>query len=160
MGMLLRAVVLVVLLGSATAGWGMTPYVGEEELKAEVQRGVEQTLDLWRDGRYDELYHHTVTTGTQTKEQFVKALAAAPLRPVCCWDKIRDVRVSLKGDSAATVKATLGFEGGGGTEYKTRPFKLVKEDGVWRMQQKDILAFAEAKTQTRKKNKNRTHLTY
>jgi hypothetical protein len=160
MGKLGRALVMLVFLGSATTVWGVTPYLGEEELKAEVQRGVEQTLDLWRDGKYDELYQRTVTSGAKTKEQFVRALAVAPLRPVCCWEKIREVRVSLKGDSAATVHATLGFEGSGGTEYKTRPFKLVKEDGVWRMQQKDLLALAEAKTKTRKKSKSRTHLRF
>ena len=151
MGSLMRAVVLVMFLGGVSQVWGLTPYLGEEELKAEAQRGVEETLDLWRDGRFEELYNRTLVSGAKTKEQFVRALAAAPLRPVCCWDKIRDVRVSLKGDSAATVRATLGFEGGGQTEYKTRPFKLVKEDGVWRMQQKDILSLAEAKTKARKK---------
>ena len=151
MGILARAVVLVMFLGGVGQVWGLTPYLGEEELKAEAQRGVEETLDLWRDGRFEELYNRTVASGSKTREQFVRALTAAPLRPVCCWDKIRDVRISLKGDSAATIRATLGFEGGGQTEYKTRPFKLVKEDGVWRMQQKDILSLAEAKTKARKK---------
>ncbi len=156
MGRLLRSMVLVVFLGGVSQVWGMTPYLGEEELKAEVERGLGEILDLWREGKLDELYQRTVTTGTKTKEQFVRAVAAAPLRPVCCWEKMRDVRVSLKGDSAATVRATLGFEGAVETEFKTRPLKLVKEDGIWLMQQKDILSLAEAKTKARKKGKSHT----
>ncbi len=138
-------VVLAVFLGVGTSAWGATPYLGEEELKAEVKRGVEEILDLWRDGKYGELYERTVASGKKTKEQFGKSMAAAPLRPACCWEKMQEVKVSVQGDSKATVRAKLGFEGGGTTEFKTRSFKLVKEEGAWRVSQQDILSLAEAK---------------
>ena len=58
------------------------------------------------------------------------------------------------GDSTAKVHARLGLEGGGGTEYKTRSFKLVKEEGVWLMNRNDIVSLAEggAKKKHRKKS--------
>lgn len=140
----LLLVVLAVSLGAGMPAWGATPYLGEEELKAEARRGMEEILDLWRDGKYGELFEHTVASGKKTKEHFGKTMAAAPLRPACCWEKLQEVKVSLQGDSKATVRAKLGFEGGGTTEFKTRSFKLVKEEGVWRMTQQDVLSLAEA----------------
>lgn len=153
---MLVLVVLAVFLGGALPAWGVTPYLGEEELKAEVKRGVEEILDLWRDGKYGELYEHTVASGKKTKEHFGKAMAAAPLRPACCWEKMQEAKVSLQGDSKATVRAKLGFEGGGTTEFKTRSFKLVKEDGVWRLNQQDILTLAEAVKKTKRYTKRKS----
>jgi hypothetical protein len=84
-------------------------------------------------------------------------LAAAPLKPACCWEKMQDVTVSVKGDSTVMVRAKVGLEGGMKNESKTRAFKLVKEDGVWKMSQADILSLsgaAKKKTaHTKKKNK-------
>ncbi|HEY6838257.1 MAG TPA: hypothetical protein VI389_05915, partial [Geobacteraceae bacterium] len=65
-------------------------------------------------------------------------------------EKMQEVKVSLQGDSKATVRAKLGFEGGGTTEFKTRSFKLVKEEGVWRVSQQDILSLAEAAKKTKR----------
>lgn len=145
MRLCLKVCVLWAALLAATPVWGKTPYLSEEQLQAEVRRGVEEILDLWRDGRYGELYERTVMAGKQTKERFGKTVAAAPLRPACCWEKLQEVKISVKGDSVAMVRAKLGFEGGGGVDFKTRSFKLVKEEGVWRMSQSDILSLAEAK---------------
>ena len=154
---LLLVFILVVSLGAVYPAQGGTPYLSEEELKAEVKRGVEEILDLWRDGKYGELYERTVTDGKQTKERFGKSLAAAPLRPVCCWEKMQEVKISLKGDSVAKVQARLGFEGGGTTEFKTRGLKLVKEEGVWRMNQNDILSLADASKKKKVRKKRHGH---
>ncbi|HEY6874697.1 MAG TPA: hypothetical protein VI298_18410 [Geobacteraceae bacterium] len=161
MGKLVFVLMLVMSLFGAGAVQGKTPYLGEEELKAEAERGFGEILDLWRDGRYDELYDRTLA-GTQTKEGFVGRLAAAPFRPVCCWEKLQEVRVTMKSDDSAAIRAQVGLDGGSGTTFKTRDFKLVKEDGVWRISQADILSLSGAarKKVHRTKVKKRHHHYY
>ncbi len=139
-----KLVILFVSLCTVGPAWGKTPYLAEDELKAEAKAGFEKILDLWRDGKYEEVYARTTVGGKQTKEAFVARLAAAPLRPACCWEKLQDVKVVVKGDSAVTIRAKLGFEGVGSTEFKTRSFKLAKEEGVWCIAQSDLLSLAGA----------------
>ncbi len=143
MGKLLFMLILAVMLFGAGPVQGKTPYMGEDELKAEAERGLGEILDLWRDGKYDELYDRTLA-GTQTKESFIGRLAVAPFRPVCCWEKMQEVRVNLKSDDSAAIRARIGLEGASGTTYKTRDFKLSKEDGVWRISQADVLSLSGA----------------
>jgi len=61
-----------------------TPTGSEQE----VLRDFEKILDLWRDGRYADLYERT-TGGKEGKERFAKMLASAPLKPSCCWEKMQ-----------------------------------------------------------------------
>lgn len=108
-----------------------------------VIQDLEKILDLWRDGRYAELYDRTAG-GKEGKERFAQKLAAAPRKPACCWEKIQEARVSFKGDRAATVHAKLGFEGSvPGTEYVTKGIKLTREDSVWVISQSDLFSLAE-----------------
>ncbi|MCM2357681.1 MAG: hypothetical protein NDI77_06000 [Geobacteraceae bacterium] len=132
----------LVSLFATGAAQGKTPYIPSEELKAGAERGFGEILDLWRDGRYDELYDRTMVGGTQTKEGFVGRLAAGPYRPACCWEKLQEVRVTVKTDDTALIRAKVGLEGGSATTFKTRDFRLVKEDGLWRISQADILSLA------------------
>jgi hypothetical protein len=149
---LAQMVILFVSLCTVGPVWGKTPYLGEDELRTEAKAGFEKILDLWRDGKLEEVYERTTLGGKQTKEQFVARLAAAQMRPACCWEKLQEVKVVVKGDSAVTIRAKLGFEGIGATEFKTRSFKLVKEEGVWCIAQSDLLSLAGA---TKKKGVHR-----
>src|SRR5689334_458815 len=97
----------IALPAQARRGAQPRPPTGGEQ---EVLRDFEQILDLWRDGRYAELYERT-SGGREGKERFAKRLAAAPRKPACCWEKLQQARVTLKSDRAATVRAKLGFEG-------------------------------------------------
>jgi len=111
--------------------------------EAEVLHDFEQILDLWRDGKYAELFEHTTVGGKQSKESFVKALASAPRHPACCWEKMQDVRITVKSGRAAVVRAKLGFEGAvPGVEYVTKGVKLKREDGVWVISQADLFSLA------------------
>ena len=138
----LLLIVLLVLPAQARRqkqGPGPVPTGSEQE----VLRDFEQILDLWRDGRYSDLYERT-TGGKEGKERFAKKLASAPRKPACCWEKMQEVRVSLKSDRAATVRAKLGFEGSvSGTEFVTKGIKLKREDNVWVISQADLFSLAE-----------------
>jgi hypothetical protein len=133
---------MALVMGLICPVQGKSPYLSDEALQAGARQGFEQILDLWRDGKFGELYERTISSGKETKEHFVARLAGAPLKPACCWEKMQDVRVSARKENAVTLRAKVGLEGGGGTEYKTRSFKLVKEDGVWKISQSDIFALS------------------
>lgn len=116
-----------------------TPTGGEQE----VLRDFEKILDLWRDGRFADLYERTAG-GRSGKESFAKKMAAATRKPACCWEKMQEARVNLKGDRNATVHARLGFEGSvPGTEFVTKGIKLRRDDGAWVISQADLFALAE-----------------
>ena len=125
-----------------------TPSGGEQE----VLRDFEQILNLWRDGRYAELYERT-SGGKEGKEAFARRLAAAPRKPACCWEKMQEVRVSMKNDRAATVRARLGFEGNvTGTDFVTKGVKLKREANVWVISQSELFSLANlSKKKTRYK---------
>ena len=115
----------------------------------EVLSQFEQILDLWRAGRYDDLYQRT-TGGRDSKETFAKKLAAAPRKPACCWEKIQEARVSLKDERKALVQARLGFEGSlPGTQFVTKGVNLKKEDGVWAISQSEIFSLADYSSRKR-----------
>lgn len=133
---------MALVLGMICPVQGKSPNLPDEALQAEARQGFEQLLDLWRDGKFGELYERTISSGKETKEHFVARLANAPIKPACCWEKMQDVKISARKENAVTVRAKVGLQGVTGTEYKTRSFKLVKEDGVWKISQKDILALA------------------
>jgi len=154
----MRKMVLLVLLAvslcGASAVQGKTAYLSEDELKVEAERGFGEILDLWRDARYDELYDRTMAGGQQTKEGFVGRLAAAPCRPVCCWEKLQEVRVTVKSEDSVVIRAKVGLEeSSGSTSTKTRDFKLAKEDGLWRISQADILSLSGAAKAKKKANR-------
>lgn len=117
------------------------PVAGE----VEARRGFETILDLWRDGRWEELYDRTYGAGGRSRESFLRKMSHAAFRPACCWEKMRDVRVAMSGDGAATLSARIGLERTGTeTASCTRSFRLRREGGVWKASMSDILAIAGA----------------
>jgi hypothetical protein len=121
--------------------------------EVEVWQGFETILDLWRDGRLGELYDRTYGAGAKSRESFLQKMTHAAYRPACCWEKMRDVRVTISGDGAATLSARIGLERTGReTSSCTRSFRLRREDGVWKASMSDILAIAGA---SRKKSGRR-----
>ena len=141
-------VLLLIVLASAIPAQARGRKTPEQSRNAtsseqEVLRDFEQILDLWRDGRYGDLFERTAN-GKAGKEMFAKKLASAPLKPACCWEKMQDAQVSLKSDRAALVRARLGFEGGvSGTEFVTKGINLKKEGGLWTITQSELFSLAK-----------------
>jgi hypothetical protein len=136
------AITVALLASLVSSLQGKDLYLPDAEMQGEARKGFEEILDLWRDGKYGELYDRTTGSGKGSREQFSARLAGAPVRPACCWEKMQDVTVSAKHADAVTVKARIGLEGGTGNEYRTRSFMLVKQDGVWKASRSDILALS------------------
>jgi len=128
---------------------------GAAESPASVQEhAVSETLDLWRDGRYEQLFEQLSRRGKTSREQFVKRMKETTVRPACCWQKLENFRVLSEKRNTATVYAKIGLEAAPGHDASsTREFKLFNEGGGWKMQLSDLYALAEAKG----KKKHRSH---
>ena len=137
------AILLAMVL--ATPLWGGVDH-DEGDVKVVVTKEFERILDLWREGSYGELYAHTLVSGKDTKESFARKMAAARFKPSCCWEKMQDVSVMTKSPTSVVIRAKIGLDAPGETEYKTKSFKLIKEFGEWRISRAEILALAEGKS--------------
>lgn len=142
MGKLMVMLVLAWSVGLVGTVQASQAAPAESSIAADVERDLGAALDLWRDGRYEDLYERVVPSGKQSKETFVRKMAAAPRRPTCCWDKMQDVQITVKNGSTVTVRAKLGFEDAVGTETVTRSFKMVRKGDTWRLSQTDIVSLA------------------
>ncbi|MRR34131.1 hypothetical protein EG829_05420 [bacterium] len=117
--------------------------LADSTVDVEVRRDFEAVLDLWRDGRYGELYERTYVSGRQSRESFIRRVSAAGLRPACCWEKLQEVKVTATDGEKATLYARVGLESAGAaTEFSTRSFRLRREDGVWKAAASDIISLA------------------
>ncbi len=130
------AVVMVVLL----AGAGTE---GAAETESPLEKSMSDTLDTWREGRYEQLFEQLAHRGKTSRETFVKKMRESTTRPVCCWQKMEHFRVLNEKRTEATVYAKIGLEGApGGAESATREFKMTHQEGVWKMQLADVLSIA------------------
>jgi hypothetical protein len=146
-------VIALTCLLTALPLWGRQEVADAETVRSEAVRGFEEILNLWRDGKYNELYNRTLISGKDTKESFVRRMASARLKPSCCWEKMQEVGVSVRTGTSVVVRAKLGLDAPGEMEYKTKSFKLSKEDGVWRISRSELLSLAEARKKKTKKSR-------
>ena len=149
------ALLLLVAVSMCTVcpAQGKTSAVAGDEVKAEAERGLGEILELWHNKKFDDLYEKTLSSGKQTKKSFAGRLSAAPFRPACCWRQMQDVKVIVKNDDNVVIRAKIGLDGGGDSEYRTGSFKLRREDGVWRISRSDIMSLAGASKKKRNGNK-------
>jgi hypothetical protein len=126
-----------------------------ETSAAVLEQSMSDTLDLWREGRYEQLYEHLAHRGRTSREQFVNKMRDTTIRPACCFQKLENFRVLNEKRTEATVYAKVGLEGTpNAAESSTREFKLTHEEHIWKMQLADVLSIAGA---TGKKNRQRAY---
>ena len=130
---------LILLLQVATVDAESTPGI--------LEQSMSDTLDLWREGRYDQLYEQLAHRGKTSKEQFVTKMRDTSIRPACCFQKLENFKVLNEKRTEATVYAKIGLEGTPNVaESNTREFKLSHHENIWKMQLADILALSGATT--------------
>lgn len=123
-----------------------------ETSPAILEQSMSETLDLWREGHYEQLFEQLAHRGKMSKEQFVKKMRDTSIRPACCFQKLENFRVLNEKRTEATVYAKVGLEGAPNAPgSSTREFKLTHEENAWKMQLKDITAISGA---TGKKTKH------
>lgn len=108
-----------------------------------LELAMSETLDLWREGRFEQLFHRLAHHGRTSREAFARKMGEAPRRPACCFQKMRGFRVVKERDDEATVSATIGLEGASSSvENCTREFRLTHEEESWKMQLNDVYSLA------------------
>jgi hypothetical protein len=108
-----------------------------------LEQSMSDTLDLWREGRYEQLYERLAHRGKTSKEQFVRKMRDTTVRPACCFQKLENFRLLNERRTEATVYAKVGLEGSANaSESSTREFKLTHEEQVWKMQLADVFSIA------------------
>jgi hypothetical protein len=128
--------------------------VAAESSTGALEQSMSDTLDLWREGRYEQLYEHLAHRGKTSREHFVKKMRDTSIRPACCFQKLENFRVLNEKRTEATVYAKVGLEGTPNVaESSTREFKLTHEEHIWKMQLADVLSIAGATG----KKKHRTY---
>ncbi len=138
------------LLLCCAAGSAARAADGPTAADIQVRRDFETILDLWRDGRFEELYDRSYGSAGRSRESFLRKMSAADRRPACCWEKMQEVKVTISNAGTATLRARIGLEGTGtDTDSCTRSFRLRREDGVWKASLSDILAVAGASRKKR-----------
>ena len=116
-----------------------------ESSPAILEQSMSDTLDLWREGRYEQLFEHLAHRGRTSREQFVKKMRDTSIRPACCFQKLEKFKVLNEKRTEATVYAKVGLEGTPNTaESSTREFKLTHEENIWKMQLNDIISISGA----------------
>ena len=134
------------------------PSVASEPVSV-LEQSMSETLDLWREGRYEQLFERLAHRGKTSREVFVKKMRETTIRPACCWQKIENFKVLNEKRTEATVYVKVGLEGTAiPADSSTREFKLTHQEGIWKMQLADIFAIAEVNRKkakhTSKKSRN------
>lgn len=128
--------------------WASDSSVAQEQVKAEARRGFEEILDLWRDESYEALYHRLVHSSGSDFSKFSDQMNHSGRKPACCWERLQDVTTIFLDRRRVDISAQLGIEVEGmGTRFVTRSFHLVKEDGVWKIPEVDVISLAEPNMQ-------------
>lgn len=134
------AFTMMVLLVGAGSG-------SAAETSSYMEKAMSDTLDSWREGRYELLFEQLAHRGKTSRETFVKKMRVSTTRPACCWQKMENFKVLNEKRTEAMVYVKIGLEGsadsgtGGST---TREFKLTHQEGAWKMQLADVLSIAGA----------------
>lgn len=117
------------------------------------EQAMSDTLDIWREGRFEPLYNSLSQRGGTSREQFVRLLKETSSRPACCFTKLQDFRVINDKRTTSKVFARIAMEGAPGNEAShSREFTLDHEEGRWKMRLNDIKKLSGA---SGKKNKRK-----
>jgi len=107
------------------------------------EQALSDALDLWREGRFEQLYDSLSHRNSMTRERFVQTMKDAGIKPACCFNKLNNFRLINEKRTTAKVYARLGMEGSPGTdESQSREFTLDHEEGRWKMRMPDIKALS------------------
>ncbi len=116
------------------------------------EQAISDTLDLWREGRYEQMYNLLSHRGSMSRERFVSMLRDASLTPACCHLKLNDFRLINEKRTTSKVFAKIGMEGlSSSSSSHSREFTLDHEEGRWKMRLADIKAIAGESRYKKKK---------
>jgi len=132
--------------------FALTAAAGADQRADPREQSMSDSLDLWREGRFEQLYDSLSHRSGMTRERFVHTMKDAGIKPACCFNKLNNFRLISEKRTTAKVFARLGMEGSPGVDdSQSREFTLDHEEGRWKMRLTDIKALAAQSGHRKKK---------
>lgn len=116
------------------------------------EQALSDTLDLWREGRFEQLYNGLSHRNRISRERFAVLMRESTVRPACCHHKLNSFRLITEKQTTATVYAQVGLEGVSGSDTRhSKEFTLDHQEGRWKVRLADIKSLAGMTGKTLKK---------
>ena len=116
------------------------------------EQALSDTLDLWRQGRFDQLYDGLSHRNRISRERFSALMRESVIRPACCHHKLNSFRLIIEKQTTATVYARIGLEGSSGSDTShSKEFTLDHQEGRWKVRLADIKSLAGMTGKAQKK---------
>lgn len=134
---LLVVMVLFALVGMPLSGWC-------DQRSDPREQALSDALDLWREGRFEQLYEQLSRRSGMTRESFVSQMRdLGSVRPSCCHQKLQDFRLISEKKTTAKVYARIGMDGTTTiSDSRSREYTLDHEEGRWKVRLSDIKSLA------------------
>jgi len=114
------------------------------KIEGDVIESVKTILSLWKDGKYDLLYHYGDQKSRMAvnKEEFERRMTKKGIVLASSWETIRDIQVDLKSATLAYATVRIGFKPtrGGETKFRTETYRMSFEKGMWKINLTKILS--------------------
>lgn len=131
---------LFILLLSASIVFSAS-LVAADQRNDPREQSLSDTLDLWREGRFEQVYDRLSHRSGMTRERFTALLRDTTVRPACCHLKLNDFRLISEKRTTAKVFARIGMEGRADSDSsQSRELTLDHEEGLWKMRMGEFKA--------------------
>jgi hypothetical protein len=118
--------------------------INRNKIEGDVIESVKTILSLWKEGKYDLLYHHGDQKSRMAvnKEEFERRMKKKGIGLASSWEAIRDIQVDLKSATLAYTTVRIGFKStrGGETKFRTETYRMSFERGMWKINLTKILS--------------------
>ena len=118
--------------------------INVNKIEGDVIESVKTILSLWKDGKYDLLYHcgDQKSRMAVNKEEFERRMKKKGIGLASSWETIRDIQVEVKSATLAYATARIGFKStrGGETRFRTETYRMSFEKGMWKISLTKILS--------------------
>ena len=118
--------------------------INVNKIEGDVIESVKTIVSLWKDGKYDLLYHYGDQKSRMAvnKEEFERRMKKKGIGLASSWETIRDIQVEVKSATLAYATARIGFKStrGGETRFRTETYRMSFEKGMWKISLTKILS--------------------
>ncbi len=140
--LLCHSFILFYLLAPNALGGGI-PIDEERRIEAQASSAFMIIVTLWQDENYAALYGYGDEESRKilSRKMFGEIMRDDSWRLACCWEKVQDVKTTVKSRSSALVRAKLGYEmkfDTGSVKFVTQTFNMTLEDGGWKVDLQEI----------------------
>ena len=114
-----------------------------KKIETEVTDAFTAILSLWKEGKYEALYEYGTLSSKANvaREKFVSQMRNKAWGLAPSWETLRDIKVNIKHPALVYVSARIGYKPKkwGDTTVRTETYRLLLEDGIWRIDLLKIL---------------------